>query len=734
MKQILSKQVLVDNNSNAPKPGSTAMPISENVDSLRPPGSNPAVNTPGEHSSSEDSDEGSSENDRDEGFDSSKRPERLATTTFPNPSSYASIDLDALINPPSSRDIDKILEIEDHEEEEEEIVLEEEEDDLKFRRHSMGLRTAESSSDEDQASDLPVGADEGNESNASPPAEEGQAQLASPRDLSPSEVHTSFQDINGLGESLETDRRGDAAFSDALAADKAAINLAQASEDDTEVAQSTDETDVSVGKTSLRRQAREGKQKTVQREQGSRDDRVGNVRADKLRNRTEVVTAPDQSGLLQHEDVAEIVTDTTLADNENLHVRQPIVTSSSMGTIRQTPQNQRLEEDPIESTDSFLDDPVQPKTNGLNSVQRERSPSPTRSAPKVVMVKRMKNRSGMVPSTDADVPVPKTDPKAANGSTTATAVPQTIDTQEPGGQIVAKRTRAAGRIVPAPLASVPDTTPKPKGRGHKKTEEEKTFEAAQKLAAKKEKAKLREEKAQAKKQEKARLKEEKGRLQREKAEEKKTVTKKKTGAKPLSVSVEPSATSSGKNLPLPAPSTPPRNDSRSLWPPSSQPQWAALSQSPSAPDRDSPDQLLSSPRGKGTADPLSKEKSPGPNHSDQEDPLFVLTESQVPFPYSQFRSQEEDREEPVTNKKMQRARVNSASSYRRLTDIASQQGLFPVPSLTQSSPVRSVIRNKYHEMDDEDDDEDEDEEDDSGSDSGAEKSHIPLSRRAGVSV
>jgi hypothetical protein len=170
----------------------------------------------------------------------------------------------------------------------------------------------------------------------------------------------------------------------------------------------------------------------------------------------------------------------------------------------------------------------------------------------------------MVPSADADVPVPKTDPKVANSSTTATAVPQSLDTQEPGEQNVAKRTRAAGRLVPAALVSVP---PKPKGRGHKKTDEEKTLEAAQKLAVKEEKAKLREEKARAKKQEKARLKEEKERLRREKAEEKKTVTKKKTGAEPLSVSVEPSATSSGKNLPL----STPRNDSRSPRPPSSQP-------------------------------------------------------------------------------------------------------------------------------------------------------------------
>jgi hypothetical protein len=254
MKQIF-KRVLVDN-SNAPTPGLTAVPMSKNVDPLRPPGSNPAVNTPGEHSS-EDSNEGSSKNDRDEGSDTPKRPERLATTTFPNPSSYASIDLDALVRP-LSRDITKILEIEDDEEEEEEVVLGGEGDDLELQRHSMGLRTAESSSDEDQASDLPVGEDEGNESNASPPAEEGQAQLASPGDLSPFEVHTFFQDINGLGESLETDRRGDAAFSAALAADKVAINLAQASEDDTEVARSTGETDVSVGKTSLRRQAREG--------------------------------------------------------------------------------------------------------------------------------------------------------------------------------------------------------------------------------------------------------------------------------------------------------------------------------------------------------------------------------------------------------------------------------------------------------------------------------------------
>ncbi|KAL0956448.1 hypothetical protein HGRIS_002596 [Hohenbuehelia grisea] len=128
-------------------------------------------------------------------------------------------------------------------------------------------------------------------------------------------------------------------------------------------------------------------------------------------------------------------------------------------------------------------------------------------------------------------------------------------------------------------------------------------------------------------------------------------------------------------------------------------------------------------------------------------PLFVLTESQRPFPYSQWQDTQveedvlngaeiQDEEEvaaAVHSLRSPSATSTAFGAYRKLSDIASQ-AVFPTPSLIKAPilapPTKATLDDLYGLSQRE-----EEEETDSGSDSDtAVPSHIPAARRAGAAA
>ncbi|KAK7472740.1 hypothetical protein VKT23_000850 [Stygiomarasmius scandens] len=115
-------------------------------------------------------------------------------------------------------------------------------------------------------------------------------------------------------------------------------------------------------------------------------------------------------------------------------------------------------------------------------------------------------------------------------------------------------------------------------------------------------------------------------------------------------------------------------------------------------------------------------------------PLFIASESQMQFPYSQWQNEEagaadSDDEEEVEAAITVPSRRTSVTSYRRLTDIASQHTLFS-PALSQplepdrsqksSTDMYGTAADLYGV------------DSDTESDTDGESSHIPKSRRAGT--
>jgi hypothetical protein len=122
------------------------------------------------------------------------------------------------------------------------------------------------------------------------------------------------------------------------------------------------------------------------------------------------------------------------------------------------------------------------------------------------------------------------------------------------------------------------------------------------------------------------------------------------------------------------------------------------------------------------------------------DPLFILTESQPPFPYSQWiggeaaNDSEDEQEVQASVQPQSQSRITHPPRYRRLTDIASQQTIFPLA--TNPKPARvagNKLADMYGRSGEEDIESDSDSDSDSGLDAQMLKSHIPKSRIAGVS-
>lgn len=134
-------------------------------------------------------------------------------------------------------------------------------------------------------------------------------------------------------------------------------------------------------------------------------------------------------------------------------------------------------------------------------------------------------------------------------------------------------------------------------------------------------------------------------------------------------------------------------------------------------------------------DPASQDKGP----STTKEPLFILTESQPGFPYSQWAmghgpesaNDSEDEEEVAAVVKPQLARQMASHSFRRLTDITASQQLFQAPIKMQPSQLSSskdTSNDPYGRKGKESESEESDTESDSDEDT---PTHIPKERRAG---
>jgi hypothetical protein len=123
------------------------------------------------------------------------------------------------------------------------------------------------------------------------------------------------------------------------------------------------------------------------------------------------------------------------------------------------------------------------------------------------------------------------------------------------------------------------------------------------------------------------------------------------------------------------------------------------------------------------------------------DPLFLHTESQQSFPYSQYPNAQreppdtEDEEDEVQASVVKpRASTKSSSKFRSLTEIASQPTLFtPTMHLTPNNSAKEEVINLYGRSNKGDEEEESSDSDtESESDAKTRKSHIPISRRAGM--
>jgi hypothetical protein len=173
--------------------------------------------------------------------------------------------------------------------------------------------------------------------------------------------------------------------------------------------------------------------------------------------------------------------------------------------------------------------------------------------------------------------------------------------------------------------------------------------------------------------------------------------------------------------------------------------WTTLRASSPLPETESTimiDELRSSSPGSQSQLIPGKLNSKPPLTS-SDDPLFILTESQPPFPYSQWSNPEdhqasndsEDEQEVQASVQSQsQAKTTQPPKYRRLTDIAGHRSFFSTPS-QNLRPTRSSS-NKLADMYGRTGVEEIESASDSDSDSDAQvpvRSHIPKSRIAGVS-
>lgn len=122
------------------------------------------------------------------------------------------------------------------------------------------------------------------------------------------------------------------------------------------------------------------------------------------------------------------------------------------------------------------------------------------------------------------------------------------------------------------------------------------------------------------------------------------------------------------------------------------------------------------------------------------DPLFLPSDSQQSFPYSQHPGfgpetpgSEDEEDEVEASVVKPRAATKVSSKFRSLTEIASQPTQFtPTLRLTQTTSAKGEVMNLYGRAMEGSEEENSDSESESEAEEKAQRSHIPMSRRAGV--
>ena len=372
--------------------------------------------------------------------------------------------------------------------------------------------------------------------------------------------------------------------------------------------------------------------------------------------------------------------------------------------------HKKTDSDPIESAGEFDKD----QTPSRQTSARAASQSPRKPG----TVRRMKTRSSKLPSYDPNAPLP-----VLNFLPTETPLPDMNAPVQPS----TAHDASSVDVMPPPL--VPETNA-PARRGRRLGTDEET--AARKTAKADEKAR----KAAAKQAEKE-----------EKAKQRAAALAKKSANKPSGKT--PSDTPS--TLQHTEPTKPLTNSEKASQLPQPVTKLASIDGiSPKSNNTTSQlvDELHSSPRS-GSAKVASQGPADGrapvcPGSK----PLFLPSDSQSHFPYSQFQidttpaqpqnddsSIESDSPSEVNTtlqpKPTPRLTSSAVPKYRRLTDIASQEIFSPsaMSPLNYLPPTPAVgDKSKINK----DDDDDSSSQDDSDSDSNTDvKSHIPKSRRAG---
>lgn len=174
--------------------------------------------------------------------------------------------------------------------------------------------------------------------------------------------------------------------------------------------------------------------------------------------------------------------------------------------------------------------------------------------------------------------------------------------------------------------------------------------------------------------------------------------------------------------------------------------WATLKPSSPMLDADATmmvDELASSPSHHDHVDVNNPNENKYSQDGPAEDPLFIQSESLLPFPYSQrnAESQEEFHQKPDKNNKINtlsqgksrdKLKQRQSLRYRRLTDITSDHGfLSSTPTnlrATRSSTAAQRATDMYGRKDEIESESDSD----SGNSDAREESHIPKSRMAGT--
>ncbi|KAH7920779.1 hypothetical protein BV22DRAFT_777888 [Leucogyrophana mollusca] len=669
----------------------------------------------------ESRDEGSSSDSSDEeegAEEDSAIAQRKQEPTNTNPLSLENADLEAIMRgPTSSRSIlDDIPSSDDNPDEPEEGKLEEEDaDDRRFRRLSRRYeRDVESSEERDAAS--PSGDHE--DEDASPP-------LPATIDLENAKIASEQKATthDAILPGREAENQGGACEQLADSADDTQVEPSIGTEDDTEV---------SVPGTTI--PEKEPSSPVVLDVTHTRDE-AANPEVD---DDTELGAPDDQ--LSPDEDLQDEVDRARSPDPTTGEQKQDTLVSPQLSPVgistaesHATPidlsaeqEHQEDAADPIEPADDIAEPPLDNSVHDPIEVTTPTTPKEktfvppmSQSTPKPGVTKRMKNRGGKVPLSQLELPVSVLKMEAKDLVTPLPAKKigrkaaplMTLASQDS----VARRTRNATRrsasvADDAPVSSTPIAVSQPITRGER---------AASKAAQ----------------------------------------TTKRTGAPEESNPTEPTVPMSDPLATAISAATPAMRQSATV--PQSLDKWTVLAE-PSSPSfmldqlrssspQESPE--TSTPHIKPGITTREGDVDVDDDSGDEtlkKEPLFILSQAQTPFPYSQWNG-------PVVPPKEQVAEPSSstesesdndlgvgskvkatpisrsqkpAAPYRRLTDIASSQALFSQDILVpRSSPLKLVASTKKPNKYDDDDDDDEPSSD-SDSDSNS-KSHIPAGKRAG---